>query len=226
MTQLSEYLHLNRSKITEYYSNGSELVHLSEDWELLVALIYKFEELETAQDTAFNLLLEYGDLPSVLAQTYHALLSVEGVTAQVADHLTVVSKTVTLVAEKRVQKRPALNNWNTIEAYCRSVIGFKKEQNIMAIFIDEDFAPIRSVQISKGTINNVEAYPREVISRGLQLGAFGVIIAKNVPTGRLTPKPCEKDFADKLQSACNALELSLADFILVGKTGARSLMRD
>ena len=225
MLLLSEYMDKHDQKPESCFLDKSEIVHLSEDWHVMVGIIQQHTSFEHARDVAYSLILEFGDLPSVIAQSYHALLRIDGVSPDIANSLLVINRAVTLVAEKRIQKRPALNNWNAIETYCRSMIGFKKQQNVLAIYIDEDFSPIRSEPISRGTVDRVDVYTREVISRALQLGAYGIILAKNVPSGRLTPTPCEVEFSERLQNACNILDINLADVILVGKTGVRSMLK-
>lgn len=226
MLLLSDYMDKHDQKPESLFLDSGEVIHLSEDWEVMARIIQLHIDHEKAHDVAYQLLLEFGDLPSVIAQSYHSLLRIDGVTPGIANSLLMINRAVTLVAEKRVQSRPALNNWNAIETYCRSVIGFKKQQNFLAIYIDENFCPIRSDQLFRGTVDKLDVYPREVVSRALQLGANGIIVAKNVPSGRLTPTPCEIDLSERLQNACNVLDIDLADVILVGKTGARSMLKE
>ena len=225
MLLLSGYMDKHDQNSESHFLDSGEVLHLSEDWEVMAGIIQLHIDHEKAYDLAYQLVLEFGDLPSVIAQPYHSLLRIDGVTPGIANSLLMINRAVTLVAEKRVQSRPALNNWNAIETYCRSVIGFKKQQNVLAIYIDENFSPIRAEQLSKGTVDKVDVYPREVVSRALQLGANGIIVAKNVPSGRLTPTPCEVEMSDRIQKACSILDIDLADMILIGKTGARSILK-
>lgn len=203
----------------------TEEKHLTDDWEILNGLLEGSDQEVASSEVALSLLHEFGNLPSVLSQSPQALQRVDNVTYEIANKLVLVRKAATLIAEKRILQKPALNNWQAIENYCRTVIGYHGRQNVMAIFLDEEFQPIRCEQISKGTVNNVSAYPREIITRLLELNAYSLIIAKNIPSGRLTPKDCEIAFADKLQSACELLDVYLMDAVLIGKGGARSLLR-
>lgn len=204
----------------------TEEKHLMDDWEILTGLLQCHDNQEASSEIAISLLHEFGNLPSVLSQSIQALMRVESVSLEIANKLILVRRAATLIAEKRILKKPALNNWQAIENYCRTVIGYHGRQNVMGIFLDEEFQPIRCEQISKGTVNSVSAYPREIITRLLELDAYSLIIAKNVPSGRLTAKDCEIDFAERLKGACELLDVHLMDVVLVGKGGARSLLRN
>jgi DNA repair protein RadC len=219
-----DFLHHKKSQ-NDFLQDLTEEKHLTDDWEILTGLLECKDENFNAGEVAFSLLQEFGNLPSVLSQSPQALRRLDDVTDEIANKLLLVRRAATLIAEKRILKKPALNNWQAIENYCRTVIGYHGRQNVMAIFLDDEFQPMRCEQISKGTVNNVSAYPREIITRLLELDAYSLIIAKNIPSGRLTPKDCEIAFADKLQSACELLDVYLMDAVLVGKGGARSLLR-
>ncbi|MEM9330551.1 MAG: JAB domain-containing protein [Pseudomonadota bacterium] len=226
MTSLSEYIEYNNLRGLFDFSDLAEIVHLSEDWEILVGLLQGSTNQAEAADVAYKLLQEFGSLPAVLTQTTYTLNRIEGVTPEIAHAIMLIRRTIVLVAEKRILKKPALNNWQSIEAYCRVLIGFRSEQNIVAIYLDAEFRPIRAEHLMRGTVDQVEAYPRELITRALQLGASSVIVAKNVPTGRLNANPCEVQFAERLQKVCEALEIYLMDCVLVGKNGVKSLLKN
>lgn len=225
MMKMVEYISNNKFNV-DRYNHLIDEIHLIEDWEILMGLVSPFSsEIESA-NVAYNLLQEFGSLPAILSQSSTAMLRITGVTHEMAENLVLVSKASALIAEKRILQKPALNNWQAIENYCRTVIGYHGRQNVMAIFLDEEFRPILCEQISKGTVNSVAAYPREIITRLLELDAFSLIIAKNIPSGRLNPKECEINFANRLKGACELLDVYLMDAVLVGKAGVRSLLRN
>lgn len=204
----------------------TEEKHLMDDLSILSGLLEGYDDNINADEVALSLLHEFGNLPSVLSQSPDALRRVEDVTYKIANKMDLVRRAATLIAEKRILKKPAFNNWQAIENYCRTVIGYHGRQNVMAIFLDEEFQPMRCEQISKGTVNSVSAYPREIITRLLELDAYSLILAKNIPSGRLKPKECEIAFAERLQGACELLDVYLMDVVLVSKRGARSLLRN
>ncbi len=225
MIDLVNYIAENKIN-NKIFTDITEQTHMSEDWEILNGLIYCYATHEDRTDVAFNLLEEFGNLPTILSQNKQYLMRVDGVTDDIATSLVLVRRAAMLMAEKRIMRKPALNNWQAIENYCRTMIGYNGRQNLIAIYLDEEFRPIRSEQISKGTVNKLAAYPREIIGRLLQLDAYSVILAKNIPTGRLQPKSCEVEMAKKLKGVCEALDVHFMDAVLVGKSGVRSLLKN
>lgn len=207
------------------FSDLTEQTHVYEDWDILIGLICYDKKDNVCIDVAYKLLQEYGSLPTILSQSALALQRIEGVTPEIAIKLELVKRAATLIAEKRILQKSALNNWQAIENYCRTMIGYNGRENLMAIYLDAEFRPIRAEQVSKGTVNKVAAYPRDIIARVLQLDAYSIIIAKNIPTGRLSAKPCEVEVATKLKDVCERIDVHFMDAVLVGKSGVRSMLK-
>ena len=203
----------------------AEIVHATEDLEVLASILGNYLPEDEAADVAFELLSEFGNFPAVMSQPYEVLRVTPGVTPVVANSILNIDRAVKLVIEKRILKRPALNNWNSIEAFCRAFIGFRPQQNIMAIYLDDDYCPIRSEHLARGTVNRVVTYPREIVARSLRLGASSIIVAKNVPSGRMVPNASELILVEQLKQACSLLDIEVVDCVLVGKTGVGSMMR-
>lgn len=225
MIGLVEYIAANNIE-NSIFTDITEQTHMSDDWEILNGLIYCYASREQRADVAFSLLQEFGNLPTILTQNSQSLMRVKGVSADIANSLQLVRRAATLIAEKRILKKPALNNWQAIENYCRTVIGYEGRENLMAIYLDAEFCPIRSEQVSKGTVNHVATYPREIVARLLQLDAYSIILAKNIPTGRLNPDPSEVEATMKLKQICETIDIHFMDAVLVGKSGVRSMMKN
>lgn len=222
---LVDYLAKNEINMPVFW-DIAEQTHLSEDWEILVGLLEKYAPGNEHLDVAYALMEEFENLPTILSQDTSALMRVKGINHEIANGLLMIRRAAILIAEKRIRLKPALNNWQAIENYCRTAFGYSGRQNVMAIYLDAEFRPIRSEQISKGTVNQVAVYPREIIGRILQLDAYSIIIAKSIPTGRLQAKPCEVQAAKKLKAVCESIDVHFTDAVLVGKSGVRSMLRD
>lgn len=224
MTKLIDYISDNALE-DNAFSDPVESVHLSDDWEILADLLEQQSSVQDHHRLAFDLLKEFGNLPAIISQETENLMRVPGMKPEVARHILTVRRAAAMIAEKRIRLKPALNNWQAIENYCTTMIGYEGSQNVMAIYLDADFRPIRSEKVAKGTVNDVAAYPREIIKRMLQLDAYSVIFAKNIPSGRLEANPCEINVANKLKEICEAIDIHLTDAVLVGKCGVRSILR-
>ncbi len=59
-------------------------------------------------------------------------------------------------------------------------------------------------------------YPREVVKRGLALGAAAVILAHNHPSGVAEPSRADELLTQALQSALNLVDIRVLDHFVVG----------
>ncbi len=73
--------------------------------------------------------------------------------------------------------------------------------------------------ISKGTVDRMAVYPREIAEHAIALKATFVIVAHNHPSGKLTPSDEDISLTDKLANALTSLDITLADHIIVSTKG-------
>lgn len=72
-------------------------------------------------------------------------------------------------------------------------------------------------EIGHGTVNTSIVSTRDVFMKALMVGAGGIVIAHNHPSG--DPSPSEKDMLifEKMKQASTLLNVELLDFIIVGR---------
>lgn len=92
------------------------------------------------------------------------------------------------------------------------------------VFLDARNSVITFEVLFRGTIDGAAVYPREVVKRALQLGASGVILSHNHPSG--TPEPSEADVkvTRLLLQALAFVEVRIVDHIIVGGSTTLSMM--
>ena len=61
-------------------------------------------------------------------------------------------------------------------------------------------------------------YPREVIKRALELNASALILVHNHPSGDPTPSQSDREMTSQIESAAQALGLTLHDHLIIGKS--------
>lgn len=72
-------------------------------------------------------------------------------------------------------------------------------------------------EVSHGTINCSYMQPREILIRALGLGAYGLIIAHNHPSGDVAPSGADTFATKRLKEACTAVGFQLMDHIIIGR---------
>lgn len=77
----------------------------------------------------------------------------------------------------------------------------------------------------EGTVGEAPAYPREVVKRALELGATGIILVHNHPSGSHQPSPGDVEATQRIADASRLLGICLHDHLIVSRTGWSSFRR-
>jgi len=70
-------------------------------------------------------------------------------------------------------------------------------------------------QLSKGGITGTLVDVRLVLKQALELGAVGLILAHNHPSGTLKPSVADKQITNKLKTASQALDIKVLDHLII-----------
>jgi len=94
------------------------------------------------------------------------------------------------------------------------------QQEIFSIvFLDSKHRMLSVEELFHGTINTASVFPREVVKRALQLGAAAIVAVHNHPSGNPEPSAEDRRVTEDLKKACQLMEISLLDHIVVGSNG-------
>lgn len=92
----------------------------------------------------------------------------------------------------------------------------RAEEYVMGVYCDTACNPIGVCEISHGVVNASLVQPREILIRGLLLGAARVMIVHNHPSGDEKPSKEDTNTAKRLKEGCNLIGIPLIDFIVIG----------
>lgn len=81
-------------------------------------------------------------------------------------------------------------------------------------------------EVSRGTLTEVHAHPREVFRVAIACGAAGIIAAHNHPSGNPAPSELDKLLTSELVAAGNLLYVPLYDHIILAGARFTSLARE
>ena len=71
--------------------------------------------------------------------------------------------------------------------------------------------------ISKGTVSESPASPREIFIRAALIGAVQIILCHNHPSGNPVPSKCDMELTKRLKAGGELLNICLADHIIIGQ---------
>lgn len=90
------------------------------------------------------------------------------------------------------------------------------EEYVYMIALNSKCSPIGFFQVSHGTVYTSLLQPREVLIRALLVGATGIIICHNHPSGYPLPSEMDIKVTTKLKEACELIGIILHDHIIIG----------
>jgi DNA repair protein RadC len=187
------------------------------EYELLELLLFNAVPKIDVKPLAKRLLATFGDLNGVIAASEHRILQVEGADRWVYLQLRLVDAFAQRMAQARVLRREVLSSWDALIAYCRTCMAHREIEQFRVLFLDRKNTVIADEALGSGTVGHVPVYPREVAKRALELNASAVILVHNHPSGDPTPSREDVTMTARVLAACEAIDVTVHDHIVVGK---------
>jgi DNA repair protein RadC len=118
---------------------------------------------------------------------------------------------------------PLLNDGAAVTDYLHVAMAHEPREQVRALFLDASLRLIRDEVLGTGSITAAPVYPREIMRRALELGATGLILAHNHPSGNREPSRSDIQITRQLAEAGRALDIKLHDHLIITRTGHTSL---
>lgn len=134
-------------------------------------------------------------------------------------------KAITLVAAIELGIRSTYNddlekiNFNkasTIYDYFKNKISSLKQENLIAIFLDNKNKLISFKTIFIGTINMSISHPREIFKEAIKNSAVFLILVHNHPSGDPLPSKADINFTNQVYKTSKVIGIPLLDHIIIG----------
>jgi DNA repair protein RadC len=113
-------------------------------------------------------------------------------------------------------QRHVVSSWGALLTYCRTVMAHREIEQFRILFLDTKNMLIADEAQASGTIDHVPVYPREVVKRALELNAASLILVHNHPSGDPTPSQPDIDMTQQIETAANALGITVHDHLIIG----------
>ncbi|MCP4976679.1 MAG: JAB domain-containing protein [Maribacter sp.] len=94
-------------------------------------------------------------------------------------------------------------------------LGELPHEEFWIVYLNNSNKVMHSAQLSKGGITGTLVDVRLVMKHALELGAVGLILAHNHPSGGLKPSKADKQITQKLKKAAVALDIKVLDHLII-----------
>jgi DNA repair protein RadC len=109
--------------------------------------------------------------------------------------------------------------------YLQLTIGSAREECFLAVYLDGQGHYLQDEIVARGNCRQLQIGARTFLHRALDLGAYGLLLAHNHPSGRCEPSADDISATQQIRGAASALDIRILDHLVVTSTQAYSIQR-
>ncbi|GAA4887672.1 DNA repair protein RadC [Flaviramulus aquimarinus] len=117
-------------------------------------------------------------------------------------------------SEEALQKKRITSSISVFELM-QPIIGELQHEEFWIIYTNNSNKVIQKNQLSKGGITGTLVDVRLVLKKALEVGAIGLILVHNHPSGTLKPSNADKQITQKLKVAAQNLDIKVLDHLII-----------
>ena len=188
------------------------------DAELLALLLRTGLPGKTVLQMAQELLDAFGGWPGLLKTSVSDLARVKGLGPAKRAEIAAVLEIARRSLATELREQTVLGSLEAVKYYCQLQLSGLKHEVFSVLFLDSKLRLIVMEQLFTGTLTQTAVYPREVARRALELGASGVILAHNHPSGVAEPSRADELLTGALKNALALIDVRVLDHLVVGSS--------
>ncbi|MEE3626465.1 DNA repair protein RadC [Nitrospirillum sp. BR 11752] len=209
------HYHGHRDRLRDrFLTQGPEAL---QDYELVELLLFQAIPRRDVKPLAKQLLGRFGSFWGLVSAPVATLRDEFKLSDAAIGAIKVVAAAALRMARRELLDRPVLSSWEKLLDYCQGALAHEPVEQFRVLFLDGRHALLRDEVQQRGTVNQTAAYPREVLKRALELGASGVILVHNHPSGDPSPSRADIQMTKAIVEAAKALEISVHDHLVIGR---------
>lgn len=200
-------------------TRAAYLAHGPDDYDtlsLLCLAIGGTPDKLAAAGTARRLLLQFGGVGGIMAAPAAALQQVRGVGPATAARLHAALH-LGASCHRRHQRGPLTVDhpdaaWQALRPHLEG----RRTEALHALYLDVRNRVLAHRKLTVGSDRHTIVEPRQVLRPAVQLGAAGLILAHNHPSGDPTPSVEDLAVTERIANAAQVLGIALLDHLVIG----------
>ena len=194
-------------------NNGVESLYDYEIVELLLFLIFKRKDVKPL---AKELLEKFKTIDRILNASEKELLEIKGIGKSTVTAIKIVNSIAIASLKSKIIKRDHINCFDDVINYCKLNMKYLVSEELRVLFLNSINEILADEVLQKGDIDSVDVYPRNITKRSLDLGAKGIILVHNHPSGDPTPSADDIYTTNLIRKALKIFDIKLQDHIIIG----------
>lgn len=136
------------------------------------------------------------------------------------------AKAITIIAAVELGRRrkseealqlDKISSSRSVFELMQPIIGELPHEEFWIIYLNNSNKVLHKAQLSKGSITGTLVDVRLVLKTAIEVGAVGLILSHNHPSGSLKPSTADKDITRKLTQAAESLDIKVFDHLIISE---------
>lgn len=115
-------------------------------------------------------------------------------------------------------ERQKITSSTSVFELMQPLIGELPHEEFWIVYLNNSNRVIQKNQLSKGGITGTLVDVRLALKTALEVGAVGIVLAHNHPSGTLKPSQADKALTTKMKTAAQSLDIKVLDHLIVTET--------
>ena len=192
------------------------------DYEVLEYLLFGARARGDTKPLAKELFKRFSSLAAVLDAEPGALAQVKGINEASIGALKIAALAARRMARSEVRQQPVLGSWQALLDYLAIDMAHLTVERVRLLYLNTQNRLILDHHVGDGSIDEASIHPREVIRRGLDVGAAALILVHNHPSGNPEPSRADIQITQPIAEAGRLLGMTVHDHVIVGREGHTS----
>ena len=193
------------------------------DYEVIEFLLFGARRRGDTKPLAKALMRRFGSLSAVLNAEPAALKQVPGIGDASVGVIKIAAVAARRMARAQMREQPVLGSWQALLDYLVIDMAHLTVERVRVLYLDSHNKLILDYLVGDGTVDEATIHPREVIRRGLDVGASALILVHNHPSGNPEPSRADIQITHRIVEAGRLMGIEVHDHVIVGREGHVSL---
>jgi DNA repair protein RadC len=185
------------------------------DIQVLELLLFYAIPVKDTNPFAHALLAHFGSLAQVLEADVEELKKVPGIKDHAATLLALVTQLCRYYQVSSAQQTRILTTLEDCGRYLVPRFFGRTKETVFLLCLDAKCKVLCCKSLGEGSVNSAGISVRRIVETALGVGATTVVLAHNHPSGIALPSPEDVQTTRRVAAALNAVEIALADHIVV-----------
>ena len=161
---------------------------------------------------------------TLLNSSIEELKAISGIGRVKAIQLRCIAELCRRMTTEKAREQQKFTSPDIVASYYMQHLRSLSEEEVHLMLLDTRKGFIRSVLVSRGTINCSAVSPREIFIKALRCNAASFIVVHNHPSGDPEPSDADIGFTKLLKKLGDMMNMPLTDSIIIGDNTYTSIL--